>query len=256
MQHTRTQRRLWIAVLVGCALAGAADAQGDATIGFQDAALDTMPPPASAWADIVAGSLALSEDGTTILATLTLSALPEMQPGVAYLVVFSDDAGREWFVGAATAPTLNYLYGSWISDDEGPGDSSDTGGSYVAGPGGSITAEFPVSYLRNATKIMAPRGLTGDIKTGASPAPLPLPPVVYFDDAQGQGELALPPRETRASPGSAQPGVAPTEAAAGSEASAAPPPASPTPSTSVPAPGGFATLAAIAGALLVARRHA
>lgn len=233
-------------------LATAARAQ-EATIGFEDGALDATLPPANAWADLVGGQVKIVDEKTLEL-TIELAALPEIQPGMAYLFTFSDGT-RDWFAGAITAPTLQYLVGTWKSEEEGPGETSDTTGTYATGVPGSITMKFPIALLGNATSIMGPGALTGDIKTGAVPFG-PFPQVVGLDRAQGAGELALPTHE-RPSPGAGQEpvttGSAPDSRAAATDAASAP--ASSSPSARVPAVGALATLGAVVGALLASRRR-
>lgn len=231
-------------------LATIASAEGNA-LTFDDASLDAMPPPASAWADIVGASLTLADD-ETLVATVSLTALPEFQPGVAYVFVFS--AGdREWYLAAFTAPTLMYAHGPWTSDEAGPGDFHEATGSYTTGPGATVTIEMPVSALDGAPVASAPRALSADIKTGILPVG-DSPMLIPIDVAEGAGELALP----AAAPA---PSAEPVSAAgAGAEPNAeAPPSASAAPEEApmrVPAMGALAAIGAMVGAFVATRRRA
>lgn len=231
-------------------LATIASAEGDA-LTFDDASLDAMPPPASAWADIVGASLALADD-ETLVATITLTALPEFQPGVAYVFIFS--AGdREWYLAAFTAPTLMYAYGPWTSDEEGPGDFHEATGSYTTGPGGTITVEMPVSALGGAPVASAPRALSADIKTGILPVGEG-PMLIPIDAAEGAGELVLP----STAPASAEPASVESAGAVAKPSAEAPSSERAEPDEApmrVPAMGALAAIGAMVGAFVATRRR-
>lgn len=174
-----------VGVLV-LAMSAGARAQ-EASLAFEDASLDAFPPPANGWADVVAGELVIADEGT-FRASITLTLLPEMQPGIAYGFLFSDGE-RDWYAAAVTIPTLTYFFGLW--GDGAPAGSRETVGTVTLGPQGVVTIDVPLRALGNATVLSHPRGGTMDIKSGAFPLPLPIP-YVWLDEAEGAGELVLP----------------------------------------------------------------
>lgn len=222
------------------ALPALAGAETTERISFEDAALDAMPPAANAWADVTSGSLAL--EGEKLVATLGLTALPEMHAGAAYGVIFHDGT-RDWYMVAVSVPTLTYLYGGWASDEQGPAGSSEGSGSYTTGLGATVRIEMPVAELGNATAVSKPRALTADVKTGALPTGGMV--IVYFDEAVGEGELALP-----RAPALDAPAAEPEETAVPAANAADDAPAT----AAVPAAGAAALIAATLVALALARR--
>ncbi|HVM44859.1 MAG TPA: hypothetical protein VM582_02895 [Candidatus Thermoplasmatota archaeon] len=229
----------WLPLLALLALATPAAAQDAQALSFADAALDATPPPANAWADIVAGRLE-RPDEETLVATLELALLPEMQPGVAYLFLFSAD-GREWFAGAATTPSLAYFYGRWESDESGLEDLMETTGAYSRGPGGAIRVDVPLSALGAARTLSHPRALVADIKLDVIPL-LPVPGVVFYDRAAGEGEMRVARGADAPTSDGADGALAPA-ATGGDDAARA-----------VPAGAGILVIGGLAAALLLARR--
>lgn len=233
-------------------LAASAGAQEATTFGFDDATLDAMPPPASTYADLVGGSLAI--EGSTVRATLELAALPEMQPGVAYVFTFSNGT-QEFWAGIATAPEIGYYYGEWISTDDGPDSAHETTGTYSMGAPGVISIEFPLAFLDGSTRLSSPGGATADIKGGAPPVGV-LPQFIVFDTAQGEGDLELPPQDD-------PPSAAATNATPAEEVAPASGPSSGAPAPSqapaegdarVPGPGAFVSIVALIAAISVRGR--
>lgn len=226
--------RVWISLLALSIAAvwatAVASAQEPASLDFEDAALDAMPPVASAWADLVAGDVVLADD--TLVATLHLTLLPEMQPGVAYAFMFHDGK-HDWYMAAVTVPTLTFYYGGWA---DGPESAIETRGSYTAGPDGTVTIEMPLAALGNATALTGPRGGAYDIKPDATP----IGGMLVLDEAAGEGELPLPAPEA---PAEAEPTPAAVEEAAAPAAEEEPRAATP----------GFAPLLALAALALAAR---
>ena len=216
-----------------------------ATFGFEDATLDTMPPSYAAFADLARGTLTL--EGDVLRATIELAALPEMTVGMAYIFVFSNGTD-EHYAAAVTAPDLVYLYGEWISDEEGPDGTHETNGSYAIGAPGRITIDVPLRALDGSTVLTAPRALAGELKGGLPVVSLAAPDIVVVDEASGEGELWLPqearPAEDPEEAAEATPDSTP--AASGTDGSEAAAP--------VPGFGASIALAAAAGALLAGRR--
>lgn len=166
----------------------AASGQAAEGIGFEDASLDTMPPTGAAYGDLRAGSLTV--DGGVVRASMQLEMLPQTMPGMAYMFVFSAGA-QQWFAGVAFDPQLAYYYGTWISEEAGPGEILGAAGTYAPGPGGSIVVEFPLERLGQADVLSAPIGYVVDFSVGLLGLPPPAPAVVMIDKAVGEGELRI-----------------------------------------------------------------
>lgn len=184
-------------------LAPIAHAQDENVI--TDPMLDAFPPPANAYGDITRGSWAV--DGEVVRFTIGLASFPDMTPGVAYVFLWKH-AGREMFAAAFTAPTLEYAYGPW---DGGPGEFVPaSGGGLVTGVGGGEAwIDVPLHAFGNATALTAPRAYALDIKPNVGGGP-----ILFLDEAEGAGELALPMNAT--APGGepaeeATPAAAPVE---------------------------------------------
>lgn len=237
--------------LLGAASVASAEDPGMLTI--EDASLDPMPPAASAYADIVAGRLELVE-GDTLRATIELAALPEVQPGIAYVFVFG--AGSEdHYAALASAPEAMFVHGRW--EGEGPGTMLDAEGSYSTGPGATITVDMPLSALPDATVLTAPHAYTVDIKGGVLPVgELPIAFLV-LDEAAGEGELVV--REPPSSGGEPSAAAGGASAAAVAESAEAAPEgaatlAEPAEDNAVPAAPILLVIAAL-GLVALARRR-
>lgn len=234
---------LGLAVLARVASVSASSA----TMGFEDATLDTMPPSHAAVADLVRGTLAL--EGDVLRATIELASLPDMTAGMAYVFLFSNDT-TELFAAAVTAPSLEYGYGTWSAAEGGPGDTHDAKGSFATGAPGSIVIDVPLLGLEGSTVLRAPRAFSADIKGGLPVVSLAVSEITIVDEATGQGELALPqPTSEAPAPDSAALGASPAPAAAPEKEQSAAEAAAP-----VPGFEAAMALAALAGALLAARR--
>lgn len=201
-----------------------------------------------AWGDLVAGELHVADD-TTLLAMIELALLPEMQPGVAYIFLFAAD-DRDWYAGAVTVPTLEFVHGPWGSEETGPDDIYEATGSYTSGVRGSITIEIPRGKLGDVSVLSQPRGLVADIKADA----LPVVPggIVILDRAEGEGEIRFARNESAAS---TAPAAEPTEEDVAPAAAADPGSPAPPSKASVPATGAAsASLGAVVGAIVGACR--
>ncbi|HUR70021.1 MAG TPA: hypothetical protein VM370_12310 [Candidatus Thermoplasmatota archaeon] len=230
------------------ALAPLAQASDDTfSYEFTDPSFDAMPPPADAWADITAGKMEVV-DASTLRATLTLSVLPEMRAGVAYGFIFGDGS-HEWYGAAVMAPELHYFVGDWV--DGGPGSASDSGGSYVTGPEGTVTIEIPRSLVGNATRLLAPKAMTADATTLAAPVSVGAG-IVFLDEGQGTGDLQLPPREPSVAAENAT-GEPRGETPGATRDQVAPPASTPATRSAVPLPWA-AAIGALVGAALSMRR--
>lgn len=243
MTRTMWPSLLALALVAAASLAGAED-PGMLTI--EDASLDPMPPAASAYADIVSARLQLVDE--TLVAAIDLALLPEVQPGIAYVFVFS--AGpRAYYVALASAPEAFFTYGTW--EDQGPGTMLDGKGSYTTGPGATITMEMPLSAVGNATVLTSPLAYTVDIKGSVLPVGLPIAFLV-LDDAAGEGEIVV--RAPSAEPAT---GGTSTSAAVEESVEAAPAGAAttdPAQDKTVPAPPALLVIAAL-GLVALARRR-
>ncbi|HET6403319.1 MAG TPA: hypothetical protein VFH78_01625 [Candidatus Thermoplasmatota archaeon] len=232
MRHT-----ILISLLLLLSTAAPARAEA-AAFGFEDAPFDAKAP---GYADIVAGSLVV--EGERVRATVELMMLPGMTPGSAYGFLFHDGE-KDWYAAAVAVPDVRFFYGEWETDELRPRDTFETTGTVSPGFGGSVTIEFPLRALGNATTLSAPRGLSGDLKGEFVPVPV-VPVFLVLDEARGEGELAL--RDPAQEPVAAASEPAP--------AAAAPAATAEEPSErAVPAAGAAAALAALALALAAARR--
>lgn len=237
-------------LLAGAALAAAQEP----TIGFEDASLDVMPPAYSAIADLVSGTIAVAEDRLEV--TIELASLPEMTPGMAYIMIFSNGTA-DWWAGVFTTPSPTFAYGVWDDATTSPVSADDTHGSYVAGTPGSVLADFAYSAL-GTDVVTRPRGMALDIKGGAPTIVAPFAaPFVVVDEAEGAGELVLPAGENATVEGSSAPPGSPAVASPTAASTSAPSRAagSATPADPVPGFGASIALAALAGALLGARQR-
>ena len=163
-------------------LAGAA-AEAETT----DPSLDASPPTANAWGDVTRARAAV--EGDALVLDLELSALPEAQPGMAYVVLFRA-GGREWYGALASAPTPAYYHGDWTG--RGPGAQDPAEGAYAAGAPGRVTVRFPLASLpENASRVDRLGGMAVDIRpqlAGANP--------LVHDEAWGDVDLPLPANAT------------------------------------------------------------
>ena len=235
--------RVWISLLALAVasvwMTAVASAEEDA-FAFEDAPADALGP-ANAWGDLVTGRAEVVDD--MLVGTVQVSMLPEMQPGVAYVFVFSDGT-YDRYVAGAMLPDLQYVHGRW--SDRGPLSMETAAyGSYAIGPGGSVSAGMPLALLGNVTTIERPRGLVWDVKPGLLPAGVE---PILLDEAEGEGTLALPGRSEESAPAQAATqaeGAVPAAAAEGAQEPAA---------KQVPAPAVGIAVLAIAAIVLGRRR--
>ena len=233
-------KHLCISLLAVALLAPTAIAQQNA-IAFADASLDAMPPPMNAYADLESATLERVDDAT-LRATIVIAALPEVQPGLGYGLMFTAN-GTEWYVALVNAEALVYYYGEWV--DGYPATSFDTSGSYTTGLHATIAVDFPLAAIPNATEVTAPRAMVADFKALLVSDDAP---IIIHDEATGEGALVV--REPAPAPGP-EAGAGEVEAASAPEDEAtAPTTLSPQPARAdTPLPLGIA-LVAVALALV------
>lgn len=244
MQTTTPLSLLAVALLVAAptALAGTEDEPE-----VVDPALDAMPPPMNAYADITKAWFEAPDDATLRL-HLELSFMPpDDQPGVAYGLLF--EAGNaSWYGAYISLPFAGFFVGPW--DDGQPGDLIEAEGTMARGPGARIAIDFPRAILGpNTTEVGSPRAVTADIKLAALPLGLN-EGVVYFDEGASDAAFVLPSAQEAPEEGDAAAPVA--TLAADEAAEVAPQPAR----AEVPPPGPGALAAVLAlVALARARRR-
>lgn len=196
MRNTTILSVLAVALLASTAQAGTAQ-EPEVTDGTLDAGA------ANAWGDIEQAWFE-QVDAATLRLHLQVALLPEVQPGSAYVVVFTAN-GTSYFAGVAAAPEAQFEAGGW-SDGEGPLDSSETSGSYEVGPHGHMAFDFPLARIRgNASELTGLGARVYDIRPNLAG----LPPEL-MDAADSDATFTLARAEPAARPeGAAAPAPAP-----------------------------------------------